>query len=259
MAPIKFEENIKEKLEKRTLEPSANAWASLERQLHADAKKQNKTKFWWFGIAASIVGILFVTQQFVNYNNANSGVSTTVVEMEKEVLTNSVKTPLIIKKSQEIVQETLKESAKENIIEVNKNSQTITNTTVKRNRKEKQQAVVAVAKKQEEETPRTLNNLVPDIEETVAVTTNIMDASTKDETQIATLKTSESEIESLLAAATKKIQLTDTHAVKSVSVNANTLLEAVETEMPPSLRTQLFKVIEKNFKTATTAVTTRNK
>jgi len=46
MAPIKFEENIREKLEQRTIEPSIQAWESLEQRLNTDEKKQSKICFY---------------------------------------------------------------------------------------------------------------------------------------------------------------------------------------------------------------------
>ena len=36
MAPIKFEENIKDKLEKRTLTPSSESWSKLSERLDAE-------------------------------------------------------------------------------------------------------------------------------------------------------------------------------------------------------------------------------
>ena len=67
MAPIKYEEQMKDKLEKRSLQPSPESWATLANRLDArDNKHKNKSMFWWFGIAASVVGILFVTTIYFN-------------------------------------------------------------------------------------------------------------------------------------------------------------------------------------------------
>ena len=65
MAPIKFEENIKEKLDKRTIQPSIEAWNKLSARLNENKKRNNKP-FWWLGIAASIIGVFFVASQFFN-------------------------------------------------------------------------------------------------------------------------------------------------------------------------------------------------
>ena len=253
MAPIKFEENIREKLEERSLEPSENAWLSLEQKLNADSKKRNKNKFWWFGVAACFIGLLFVTQQFITLDSTGTADSPVVVETENEIITNSVKSSSIIKESQQVVQEELKETSIKN-----KYDRVAVNKAVTKNEKEKQRLPLTVAVITEtKEIPKILDTLIVTKDGTITSIENTIDSSEKEEIQITDLKTSESEMEELLATANKNIQ-TDNTTIKSVSVDANKLLEDVETEMPPSLRGQLFKVIEKNFKTATTAVTTRN-
>lgn len=254
MAPIKFEENLREKLEKRSLEPSDTAWQSLEQKLNTDSKKQNKNKFWWFGVAASFIGLLFVAQQFITLDNSNNVDLPIVVETENEIIVNPIESPLIIKESQEVVQEQLKETPIKK-----KQNRVATNKTLAENKKEKQKSPIAVAViTKKKEAPKTLNDLIISKGAIVASVVKAIDPLEKEETQITALETSESEIDALLNAANKSIQLTDNTTINTVSVDANTLLEDVETEMPPTLRGQLFKVIEKNFKTAKTAVATRN-
>ena len=45
MAPLKFEEHIKEKLEQRKLQPSADAWQRLNEHLDDDSAKKNNKAF----------------------------------------------------------------------------------------------------------------------------------------------------------------------------------------------------------------------
>ena len=42
MAPIKFEEQLKDKLEKRTMSPSAESWAKLSDRLDAEDQKNKR-------------------------------------------------------------------------------------------------------------------------------------------------------------------------------------------------------------------------
>ena len=72
MAPLKFEEHIKDKLEQRKLQPSADAWQKLNDQLEDDASKKNNKTFWWLGIAASIVGVMLVGTIIMNSGNENT-------------------------------------------------------------------------------------------------------------------------------------------------------------------------------------------
>ena len=48
MAPIKFEENIKDKLEKRIIDPSVNSWNKLSDRLDKHKDGSNNKKIWWF-------------------------------------------------------------------------------------------------------------------------------------------------------------------------------------------------------------------
>ncbi|MEC8831153.1 MAG: hypothetical protein VX772_02245, partial [Bacteroidota bacterium] len=66
----KLEKHIKEKLEERTIEPSANAWDKIASQVKEPIKRKGNT---WFpyAIAASIVGVLFVSIFFFTNKDSN--------------------------------------------------------------------------------------------------------------------------------------------------------------------------------------------
>ena len=66
MAPIKFEEQLKDKLEKRTMSPSEDSWSKLSQRLDDDEQKSKNTIFWWLSIAAGIIIMIAVTVQFFN-------------------------------------------------------------------------------------------------------------------------------------------------------------------------------------------------
>ena len=55
MAPIKFEEHIKEQLEERRISPSAGSWEKLNARLDENENQQKTNKKWWLGIAALLV------------------------------------------------------------------------------------------------------------------------------------------------------------------------------------------------------------
>jgi len=63
MAPINFEENIREKLEGREIQPSAETWKKLSSQLDTNDQKKD-SKIIWYAIAASFVGIIIVASVF---------------------------------------------------------------------------------------------------------------------------------------------------------------------------------------------------
>ena len=68
MAPSNWDNHIKESLEKRQLQPSQDAWSKLQSRLESEEKKKKRTVFWWIGMAASIVGIVFISTLFFNKN-----------------------------------------------------------------------------------------------------------------------------------------------------------------------------------------------
>ena len=55
MAPIKFEEHIKEQLEERRISASAASWEKLSARLDENENRQKSNKKWWLGIAALLV------------------------------------------------------------------------------------------------------------------------------------------------------------------------------------------------------------
>lgn len=88
MAPIKFEENLKEKLEQRTINPSAKSWEMLAERLEAKEEKKGNTKKFWFAIAASVVGILFMYKlYFMPATEHTTGEH--VVDVEHKIKTNT--------------------------------------------------------------------------------------------------------------------------------------------------------------------------
>ena len=56
MAPIKFEEDIRDKLAERRIEPSLGSWDKLSAQLDQDSK--GRPKFWWLAVAASFLELV---------------------------------------------------------------------------------------------------------------------------------------------------------------------------------------------------------
>ena len=60
MAPIKFEEHIKEKLDKREIKPSVRAWESIASSID-NTNQGNKKGFVWYAIAACVLGLLMAS------------------------------------------------------------------------------------------------------------------------------------------------------------------------------------------------------
>ena len=66
MEPNKIEEQFKELLNSRELQPSDKAWDRLDAMLSVAEEKKTKRSFGWLYIAASIIGFIFVGTLFFN-------------------------------------------------------------------------------------------------------------------------------------------------------------------------------------------------
>jgi len=124
MAPIKFEENMRVKLEKRTIQPSAKSWKSLSQRLDKEEKKSNKKGFWWLGIAASAIGVLLVSNMFFNIEKINN-LDTIIVDKNTKIDTLITESPL-----QNIKKQNISVAKNDNII--NENTKSINKKTIKK-------------------------------------------------------------------------------------------------------------------------------
>jgi len=78
MAPIKFEENIREKLQERELQPSKEAWNKLSDTLEKEPQKKKNRRL-LMAVAAGFVGILLVVSFLLDSKN-NTNIDQIVVE-----------------------------------------------------------------------------------------------------------------------------------------------------------------------------------
>ncbi|MFI1745197.1 hypothetical protein [Thalassobellus sediminis] len=255
MAPIKFEEDIKEKLENRSLKPSANAWSKLSNQLDEHKEIKHNKPYWWIGLAASIVGVLLVVSQFLNK------------ETQVEDLPKVVDTPeVIIQDSNNvIVEETIKEKG----FEGNKVTKELNET--KHYIKEKASEVlknnnlnnVVTASSKEE-----LEVIKKDVDikssEILKEKLSFEDQKIKDVVaQVQDLKGSKTEvtdddIDALLLQAQQEIRLNRMLNETTGLVDANALLQDVEQELDKSFREKVFKAIKASYNSVKTAVAQRN-
>ncbi len=252
MAPIKLEENIKEKLEKRTLKPSVSAWGKLSERLENQEEKRNNKAFWWLGIAASVIGVLFIGTQFLKNEPFEKVVLEVIVtpeiikEEEKQKIANE-EVNLVEKRSEEI---NLKEAKSNKIkkkseaIKLNLAKEVFTIAEEKNSsqlKKERIELVKIVSKNGAIEEQK--------IQEVIAQINDLKDANNQ---------VTEQEIDALLASAQKEIKLKRLYNESTKKVDALALLQDVEEELDQSFRTKVFKALKESFITVKTAVAQRN-
>ena len=263
MSPIKQEEQMRDQLEKRRLEPSSESWATLSARLDAEQKRKSIFSFWslnfGIGMAASIVGIALVT---ILYFNNNSVENKTPIVVDTEV--NTVKA----NKNQKIEIPTINENVaieelksdenSSNEIETKSNSKSIISEKSPILIKKSQNAVVA----QNEKSPsqESLEKIIDNKKSTLTfeeqkiqdVVAQINDLkSNGDEVTYA-------EIESLLKKAQKEILSNRIYNNNTRTVDANALLQDVEDDLQQSFRTKVFEALKTGYESVRTAVAERN-
>lgn len=265
MAPIKFEEQLKEKLEQRRIEPSVDSWNKLSNKLDANEDNKNNKGFWWIGIAATVAGVLlaltFVFKsnteivepiivdtkketsiekkdlQHLDVLNENTAVAIeesenkTKKNQEKETQKLSIKTPLkaIIKEQQDAL---ILNKENEGVAEVNTkiNLEQAKNNTI-------------------ETSPELLSFESQKVNEVVAQIQKLQQENNEVTSQ---------EIDALLEAAQKEITMRKLYNEVTNAVDANALLQSVEDDLDLSFRNKVFSAIKSGYETVKTAVAERN-
>ncbi len=289
MAPIKFEENIREKLQEREIQPSEGAWKKLEMQL-GETPQQKKPTYFWMAIAASFIGMLLVgswfffkkdtvTNQLVNEDQIetyqeeifqekpNEDIAPiltkeddAISETEKETSIESLKdeTNLVSPKDLKVTPIQKSKSvalSKENPGQEKINHEKSTDQIL-RERKDAEEAITYqktdVHKMENEATIAKLeeeNFIQQKVDEVLQEVKKIQE---KNNT------VSMAEVDALLAKAqrdiaTKRILNSNHH-----KVNAQALLMDVETELERGFRDKVFDALGEGFNKVRTAVAERN-
>ena len=242
MAPNNIENSIKDKLEKRALTPSVDAWSKLSNKLDIQEKKQNNKAYWWLGIAASIIGVVFVVSQFLNDNTQEIGIPK--IADSPEVIQDEKSNAIVLENTDLNTVEDLSASP----IEIHdlKKVQDIV-TVVKKSELAKKE----VAKSESiVETPRKELSFEEQKIQDVVAQVQIM----KNENQEIT----DADIEQLLIEAQKEIKLNRLNNETLNVVDANALLQDVEQELDQSFRSKVFEALKSSFDSVKTAVAQRN-
>lgn len=240
MAPIKFEENIKDKLEKRTIQPSNDAWQTLASRLDAKNNKKKSPYYLWLGVAASIVAIMFIASQlFVNNNNT------------------TIETPVIVNTNKETIKKIESENIlqKKDVLNNNVEKESVKELNIKTPKSEKTE-VAQLTKQKEEKT------VLP--KEVIVNKTSFEDLKVQQVVaQIQGLKdkgesVTDKDIDALLDQAQKEITLQNIYNETTKTVDANALLQDVESDLQQSFRDKVFNALKSSYNTVKTAVAERN-
>lgn len=254
MAPIKFEDNIKDKLENRRLKPSLDAWDSLSKRLDNQDKKKSNKPVWWLGIAASVIGVLLVVSQFVNKDEKAEPIIVDV-PVNKEV--QQILEPTVsIKK--ELIQETIdgktldkseyKKNLKDKTAIINNRNQNQSETLVVKNETKKEEKDI-INDRSVKGIKEQLSFEEQQIQDVVAKVNALKEDN---------IAVTDDDIDALLLEAQKEIRLNKIINKTTGVVDANALLQDVEAELDESFRSKVFEAIKSSYNSVKTAVAQRN-
>lgn len=273
MAPLKFEDNIREQLEQRTIQPSKGSWDKLKRELDDQEGGKPAKKNWWLGIAASIVGFLVITTVFMTANKSVKNPNIDVVSTKKEIIEDEKSTELVEKiniapktnikenqltaigSKQSAQKEGSKKQKTDNIKQttINKSTEIIPkNVVINKVREGVVQADVDASENQLNEqlksplgiTPEIIDNKIASIAEKVK------------ELEKSNSIVTDQEVEALLRQAQQEI--TTQQILKSNTVNASALLLDVESELDASFKNRVFEALKTGFEKLKTTVVERD-
>ncbi len=284
MAPIKFEEQLKEKLGQRTIQPSGDAWEQLSNKLDTTEKHKSRRLFFYIGIAASLVGILLVSNVMFN-TSSNQSVEPMVVDVDLdnaiEDEQSSFATGIVPEPKSNIVTTTVDDV---NTPKEDKVHSPSVRPSIKNEPKVaviSNQNIPSEAKSQPSLNPITEKALITEQSESVVTTTNaekqnlhevLKPASTMSyedakafqvvaeikELEINNGNISDVEIESLLKQAEKEILQHKIFNETTRTVDVDALLQDVEEDLEQSFRAKVFEGLKSSYKTVKTAVAERN-
>ena len=239
MAPNKFEKQLKDTLERRTIAPSKIAWSQLDTQLDVQKNKQ-KFPFWWFSIAATFLGVFLAI--FV-FNDKPDPINVVIEDVKKEILLPSEINQ--INKQNKVTKIITSPELVVDKVNVKPKNKTVTNknkATIQSVQAEKSNVVLVVNDKIKSEDKAT-----------IASTTN--SEKPIDKTSQTTTITSEADL--LLKEAYSDVQ-DNYNTYIPEKIDANSLLEDVEMKSEKSLKNRLFHAVKSGYETLKTTVAERD-
>ena len=257
MAPLKREERMKQLLEERSIEPSADAWERLEKKLDENTNSRSGSYLLWLGLAAASIILLVMLRIYPKGDeNLNVPVIVDTVDEEKEPV---------------IVEDVVVENEDSN----NAESETLTSTepieeeVALESPSEKKDEKVIVQKPEKVETALALKEtkntelklaenvngeVVPEevqVEEQIVIAEN--QPSEQQAKEIST-----DELDDMLERARIRLDLKKQGQSVNEGSSAQALLNDVELDLDRSLRDRVIRTLVSGYKSVKTAVAERN-
>jgi hypothetical protein len=245
MAPIKFEDKLKERLESRTLQPSSEAWKTLSDRLDQEDKRNNRRLFWWLSIAASMIGVIFVSTQFFKTETIKEVPivleTTTENKSDLKPIMESTNTDEVVVNSEESKEKIEMISLYNNQAPEPKKAQLQIET----------QKEFVVSQDNPKDVIKPVKVLTVEELKIIEVVTEI------ERLQAGETSITDQEIDALLKQAQREILKQRILDEGSLAVNAELLLQDVEVELEQSFREKVFEALKSSYNSVKTAVAER--
>jgi len=248
MAPNKFEKHIKKQLQEREILPSTNAWESLSERLDEAIPPAKKKGYLWYGIAASVIGLLMISLFYFSSENSLNTPEAQFVDTNEEIKESIPVKDVIIKNN---IEEAVVENNLNNDMPEESEISTMDNSITEIENQ------VAIADKTESNNLDSLDVKSTSLEQ--EVNTKVLEiVAAVDSIEQNNSALTEAEVEELLRNAQEEI-LKEKLFKQNGTVDAMALLTEVEDELDKSFRDQIFESLKTGFLKVRTAVADRNK
>lgn len=257
MAPIKFEDHIREQLEGRRIEPSAGSWEKLNQRL--DNAPEGKKSFGWLYVAvAAVAAILIVSVFFTTHQNTE--VAAPIVENPAETpIENPAEkqeAPASFEPEERIAVEENTSGQKEEILKPEIQKKPVISSeeiTGEFSQTEENVAEVIPNNGVSEELEKAEKPKLEELLLTSKIEELVAEVAKKEENGTVT----DAEVNELLAEAAREISQ-QRNFYNRGKVDADALLADVESEIDQSFRREVFEMLKDGFQKARTAIVSRN-
>ena len=249
MAPIKFEEHIREKLDSREISPSAGSWDKLNEQLDKKESSGKNNKWWISSIAAIFVlalcGIIYLN---MNRSVENTIVNTPEIQNPSENAADEFENPVQVaeqhktEESQaqpELKPEYVQKAASEEIRTTSNKEEQIASVDVEEIINREPLKTATPASFQELKISEEVNKVLAEVSRLESQNGDVSDT----------------EVEALLNKAIATIE--NENMQKSSEISADALLADVEAEVYESFKEKVFEIVKTGYQKAAVAVSNK--
>jgi hypothetical protein len=251
MRQQKWDDSLKEKLEKRAITPSDASWNTLAERLESAEKRKSNTLFWRWGIAASVIGILFTTVFFFNDDSTETR-QPILVDTQEQLEEQPIPKFKLMQQTQlaeteervESLESLEKNTSKTELLKTQKSltSPIKENLSVAKNERDKSLEPLKISPQKETLEDQKVSEIVAQIKDLEKKGEAVTDA----------------DIDALLRKAQRELNHQAILKESIRTVDASALLQDVETDLQHSFRNKIFEALKASYEIVITAVADRN-